>query len=226
MSPGISCRTFCNRLKCYYYKEQESYGKQTQLVINSTLKKYVNSNESIFKIFTKKFTKRSYTGNRIIYASHREFFQRYAASCLVNIANLIRKFSIEKQQIQISYNYKWKIFGIIDCVIPRLNLNVSFSYYDITRTKKDLDFFSLNNYIYNQATNNSNDLLVMSTPTGSFQLIKYQPEAYTIARGFISIAKKNKMKRQGEHCNTCQNKCKGLFYRDLEILELHHGRNS
>jgi hypothetical protein len=86
-------------------------------------------------------------------------------------------------------------------------------------TQKRLDFFELNNYIYNTTKKKSNDLLVVCVPENNFFLIKYEKDNYTIKRGFITSVSKFKFKRSGEHCLSCKNTCKPLIINGLDRLK-------
>jgi hypothetical protein len=119
---------------------------------------------------------------------------------------------------QIFYFYQ-QIKGSIDAEITKKNLSICFSFKNAFDTEKELDFYSLNNYIYNKVHKTTNDCLVMSVPTDSYFLVKYGETDYTMRRGFITSNIKNKSRRQGPYCITCQNDCKPLFINGLDRLE-------
>lgn len=116
------------------------------------------------------------------------------------------------------YDFNYKIKGDIGGRIVSKKLNIQFSYKNNTETQKELDFFELNNYIYNQAKGLDYDCLVMSVPMDSFYLVDYDEKDYTIKRGFLTTVTKNRMKRRGEHCLSCKKRCKPLFINGLDRL--------
>lgn len=219
MPSPVTCRTLSNRLyKCYYLKEKDDYRKSAELLFNRLLGLYsLDTSQSFIKLFSDEFNRRSYTGDRLIYSNDREFFKENCIAWAANIDNFITKFGLTN--ILSSYCYKKKVKGYIHGQTRRNTINVSFSYKKAVPTHKNLDFFGLNNYIYNQVNELDNDCIVMSVPTNSFYLIEYDSSDYTIKRGFIASILKSRSRVRGEHCKECQMTCKSKFINGLERLE-------
>lgn len=219
MSNPIKIETFCKRLhKCYYYKEKDTYVRGAKLVMTRVLREYSKDPESSFlKIFGETFSSRSYTGPWCIYSNDKKAFKQYCIDCAINIDNFLDQESISN--ILDFYEYKHKIRGNIGGVLKNKQLNVFFSFKNASDTQKELDIYSLSNYIYNKVKGATNDCLVMSVPTDSYFKINYKEIDYTITRGFISSIIKTKVRRQGDHCINCKNPCKPEFINGLGRLE-------
>lgn len=218
MPSPITCRTLCDRLyRCYYFKERECYRKSASSLFKKILKLYAQGSDSLISVFTKEFCKRKYTGNRLVYKHDREEFKKYCINCAGNLDSFLHEYALEN--ISSEYCYKQKIRGYIDGQIKEKGLNVSFSYKNAIDTHKDLDFFGLNNYIYNQVHEIDNNCIVMSVPTNSFYLVKYNLSDYTIKRGFFSAIQSSRSKVRGLHCYECENACKSEFINGLERLK-------
>lgn len=219
MPSPVTCRTLCNRLsKCYYFKERDGYRKSAELIFKRLLELYASDpSSSIVKLFCDEFNRRSYTGDRLVYKNDREYFKEHCIRWSSSLDSFISKFDLTN--ILSSYCYKTKIKGYIDGQIKRGTVNVSFSYKNAANTHKDLDFFGLNNYIYNQVHELDNDCIVMSIPTNSFYLIEYDYRDYTIKRGFLTSILQSRSRARGEHCKECQKVCKSEFINGLERLE-------
>lgn len=202
--------------KCSEYKEKEGYVKGVTLLFKKVLKKYSTSEDSFLQVFSSEFSKRSYTGKRFIYSVDREFFRRYCTSCASTLDYFFTYYSVS--HLGDRYEYRSRIKGSIGCRVDEKELNIQFSYKNASETHKDLDFFGINNYIYNQAKGIKNDCLVMSVNEGCFYLIKYDQKDYTMKRGLLAVITKNGLKRRGEHCLNCQNRCKPLFINGLDRL--------
>lgn len=215
---GITCKTFCERLyKCSYYKESNDYVRTSRLLFERILKKYKQSDSTLYELFSNEFTNRSFTGIRSIYSDDRISYKNFCIACIANLNTFFEKF--KPTHILDKYKYRHKIKGKIGCRIK--NYNVQFFFENIEECKKELDFACLNNYIYNQVNNLTNSSLIMSVPTDGFFIVRYNEPDYTIGRGFFGQTKKNKSRRRGDHCKRCIHKCNALFLNGLDRMEAH-----
>lgn len=218
---GITCKKFYNRLAyCYYFKERQTYTKNARLLFNKILNIYAKEEKALIEIFSNEFSNRSYVGKNSVEKVNREEFKTFCLNCAINLDRLFSEYKIISMLDK--YCFKWKVKGYIDCIIKSLNkeYNLSLSFEERKITEKEVDFFCLNNYIYNECKNKTNDLLVMCVPQDLFYLVPYNDKDYTIQRGFLTFSKINKLRRRGEHCNRCFNSCKPRFYNGLERLKL------
>ncbi len=218
-STGITCKTFCDRLyKCYYFKEKESYLKGVRLLFNRIFYKYKTDKKPIIELFAEELSSRSFTGLRRIPASERIEFRSFCTKCAINLSTLFEKYSID--HILDSYCYKWKMKGEISGILhgPK-DYNLLLSYENAGIVQKDLDFATLNNYIYNITNGLANDCLVMSVSTNTFFLVPYEEKDYTIRRGFLMLTKGNKLRIRGEHCLRCSQNCNPTWINGLDRLE-------
>lgn len=216
---GITCKTFCNRMyKCSEYKEREDYVKTSRLLFERVLRKYrTDTSQPLLTLFSDEFSNRSFTGIRAVFSNDYTSYKDFCLSCIINMIKFFEKFNVT--HIMDKYNYKNKIKGYISCRIP--GHNVLFLFQNLEESNKELDFASINNYIYNQVYGLSNSCLVMSVPTDSFFLIKYEELDYTMGRGFFARTKKTKVKRRGAHCKRCKNSCNALYLNGINRLEAH-----
>lgn len=219
-STGITCRKFYNRLRyCYYFKERETYVKSVRLLFNKILTKY-NKDSSLVKIFSDEFSGRTYVGSNSVLSINREQFKVFCLKCIENLDRFMSKYNVE--HIMNHYCYKWKIKGTIHGTIDKgqKTYNVSMSFENRQFTEKSIDFYALNNYLYNECNRTKNDLIVMCVPEDSFYIIPYEDKDYTIQRGFLTYSRGNKLRFRGEHCNRCANSCKPKYYNGLDRLDL------
>lgn len=217
MASPIRCRTFCDRMfKCSEYKEKEEYTKGVALIFGKFLRKYATTDSSFLQLFASEFSSRVYTGVRFIYSDDREMFRQYCVDCAAHLDVFLRTYKVT--HLMDTYQYKSKIKGDIGGRITNKRLNIQFSYKNMTETQKELDFFELNNYIYNEVNNLKHDCLVMSVPENCFFLVNYDEKDYTIRRGFLTAITKHRMKRRGEHCISCQGRCKPTLINGLDRL--------
>jgi hypothetical protein len=218
LSTGITCKTFCDRLyKCYYFKEKESYLKNVGLLFNKVLVEYRLRKAPILTTFAEQLSSRSFTGPRRIEATEREEFRKICTSCAINLSNLFDKYEVT--DILDNYVFKWKIKGSISGILHAAkDYNLQLSYENASLVQKDLDFFSINSYIYNVTHGLKNDTLVMSVPTNTFFLVPYEERDYTIKRGFLTITKGNRLRLRGEHCLQCECKCNPHWINGLDRL--------
>jgi hypothetical protein len=203
--------------KCSEFKEKDDYAKGVSLIFGRFLRKYSEDTDvSFLELFASQFSSRTFTGVRSIYASDREFFKRYCIDCAAHLDSFLHEYEVT--HLMDPYVYEHKIKGDIGGRVPTKQLNIQFSYKNARETQKELDFFELNNYIYNQVHSLDHDCLVMSVPTDSYYLVSYDEKDYTIRRGFVAAITKNRMKRRGEHCLNCQKRCKPTFINGLTRL--------
>ena len=216
---GITCRIFCDRMyKCSEYKEPDDYVKMSRLLFERVLRVYSqDTSRSLLDVFAKEFTNRSFTGIRSVYTEHTISYKKFCIECVTSLNLFFNKYN--PSVIMDKYSYKHKIKGYMGCVFN--NYNVHFTYKNVSETDKDLDFASLNSYIYNQVHGLSNACLVMSVPTNTFFLLDYDEKDYTMGRGFLVQTKKTKLKRRGTHCFRCKNSCKPLYLNGIDRLEAH-----
>lgn len=213
-SPKNIKTTWERATKCTHYIRVNDYLKGAELVLRNTLKKYKNSDKSFLDVFASTISSRSYTGIRKIYTDDKDFFRDYCLSCAININTFLEKENIIN--LLDPFIYQHKVRGIMDGVLPDKHMNLAFSFGGAFETKKDLDFFVFNNYIYNQTHSTNRDCLVMSIPTDSYYVVDYNEKDYTIRRGYLTLMNKSIMKRRGTHCFTCQKDCKPLFINGID----------
>lgn len=217
MSSAITCRTFHNRLsKCYYFKEKILYTHTIRLLFTLILKKYEVGGKSILNLYVKEISKKSFTGSKWVTSKDRTEFKIYCANCVRNLDMFIKRFSPEIRVEE--FIYKDKIKGTVHGNIPHKNINIQFSFENYAVTQKDLDFYVLNNYIYNQVHGTSRNCLIICLSSDSYFLIEYNNADYTIKRGLLKTIINNKLRRRGEHCLQCKNNCKPLFINGLERI--------
>lgn len=216
---GLTFRTFYNRMfKCYYYKDRIGYIKTTTLLFNRILTKYSqDTSKSLLDLFATEFSNNSFTGINAIYSNDVIGYKEYCILCIKHLSEFFDK--NKTSHINDRYNYKYKIKGSIGCRLK--DYNVHFFYKNIKDSEKEIDFAVLNNYIYNQVSNLSNSCLIMSVPTNSFYLVKYNEMDYTMGRGFLVQTKITKLRKQGEHCIGCKHSCKPLFINGQDRLNIH-----
>lgn len=217
-STGVSCRTFYNRLyKCWYYREKESYLKNVKLLFRRILIKFKTRPESIISIFAKEISSCKFTGTRKIQIEDRTEFKDFCSRCAINLSNLFDSFRIDN--ILDNYLYRWKIKGYISGILHEdKDYNLHLSYENAALVQKELNFFSINNHIYNITHELGNDAIVMSVPHNVYFLIPYNKIDYTIRRGLLTITKANKLRLRGEHCLQCSQSCNPTWINGLDRL--------
>lgn len=203
--------------RCYYYQEIDSYTKYLRLLIEKSLKIYTNSDKPLKEIAIDILEHRHYTGRSHILSSDRDSFKKVCIQTINIIQNLINKYHLNV--FNIPFQYKSLVKGKIDTTIPLKEINICFSYENALITQNYLAFYEINNYIYNISTKNSKDCLVISLPSKTSWLIKYNPADYTMNRGYFTINSKSKLRKSGEYCITCRKSCKP-FYIPIDKLEI------
>jgi hypothetical protein len=205
--------------KCYYYAENNTYIKYIDILFNKVLSIYSkDATKSFFSIFSDRFSSYSYTGIKFVYKKDKEEFKNLCTSYANKINSFIETYKLIN--INDSVTYKGKIKCSIGGTIQEKNKNVFFSFKNYQDTQKELDFYLLNNYIYNKIKNLTNDCLVYCVSIDAYFLVKYEDNDYTniTKRGLIKSIKNCKIKSQGEHCVSCRNKCKPMIINGLNRL--------
>lgn len=218
MPSPVRIDTFYKRMcGCYYFNEKDTYIKNTTLLFNGIIKKLSKTNKTFLEIFAESFNSKSYSGKSLIYVEDKVLFKDYCIKCAENLNNFLSLNNISN--ILDYYNYKYKLFGYIDGIIEGNNTTIQFSYKNAIDTQKDVDFYSLNNYIYNAVKNTSYNTIIMSVPTDTYFQVNYDKSDYTIKRGYILKILTSKMRRKGLHCLNCTNQCKPTFINSLIRME-------
>ena len=220
MSSPLTCKSFHDRMcKCYYFKDKNSYVKNATLLFRKVLKKHFqDSTKSFLKVFSETFTYRCYAGDNLIYSNDRKLFKDFCISCAINIKNFLLLNSLIYPQD--NYIFNNKIYGHIDGIIEKDNTTIQFSFKNALETQKDLDFYVLNNYIYNSVKKTNYDTIIMSAPTDSYFKVKFDKTDYTIKRGYLQSIIDSKMRRKGDYCLQCSNQCKPTYINKLDRLEV------
>jgi len=221
MDTGITCLTFYNRMiRCFYYKEKNNYVKIVNHLFKRVFSRIKKTGEDFLLVFTEELNSKCFTGYSSIYHEHKSEMNNYIINCSKNIMMFINKYGI--MNIQDQFNYKFRIKGMIDGIthINNQYYNLHFSYKNLLETQKVLDFYQINNYIYNICNNKDNNCLIMCVPSNYYLIIKYNPEDYTMKRGFISSIENNKTRKRGNYCISCKNMCEPLLVNSLNRLEM------
>ena len=217
MSNALTCRSFCNRLtRCYYFNEKDNYIKYIDIFFNKLLKDFSDTNKSFIELFSDKFNSTSYSGKKFIYANDRQLYKDLCLKCAINIDSFLAKFP--SKNFLDTVNYKDKLKCNVGAVMNNKNINIHFCFRPIQDMQKDLDFYLLNNYIYNMIRDFKNDCLVFNAQSNLYSLIKYEDSDYTIKRGFLKSIITSKIRKQGEHCSNCKETCKAMFINGLDRL--------
>lgn len=204
--------------RCSFYKEKETYIKNTENLFRGILEKYsVDESRSFLEIFADDFSNRSYSGIQSVYASDKEQFKSFCLSCATNLNAFLSAYPLKN--IQENFTYKNILIGKIDGILVAKPHIINFSFKNSIDTQKSIDFYVFNNYIYNVINNTNYDSIIMSVPTNSYFMVKNNDSDYTIRRGWAKSIINNKMRRRGEHCLQCVNECKPLFLNNLDRLE-------
>jgi hypothetical protein len=169
------------------------------------------------QVFSETFTNRCYAGDNLIYSNDRKLFKDFCITCTNNLKNFLLLNSLSYTQD--NYIFNNKIYGYIDGIIEKDNTTIQFSFKNALDTQKDIDFYVLNNYIYNSLKTTSYDTIIMSVPTDSYFKVKFDKTDYTIRRGYLKSVINSKMRRKGDHCLQCSNQCKPTFINKLDRLE-------
>lgn len=180
------------------------------------MKRYRDNDLSLLQAFNEEYKARAFTGIRSIDAKSYITYKTFCVTCLANLDRFFNKFN--PTNIMDTYEYKFKIKGYIHCRISGYNIYLSFA--NMTEALKEVDFASLNSYIYNQVYGLNNQCLLFSVFTDCYYLINTKQSDYTMGRGFFSQTNNHKAKRRGTHCNRCKNSCRAIVVNGLKRLEV------
>jgi hypothetical protein len=213
--------TLYNRMRrCPEFKERENYALLTENIILSALDiKTGPLNETSFlESFTKLFNSRAFTGKRNVVLDDREMFRDFVLKCVDNIIKVVPSMS----RPPVSRPWKNLIPNkLMDIVINGKRHRLQLSGYNSEVTEEKLDFYCINNYIYNRAQEEEMPGLVMSLPDNVFfDISESNFENYTSVHGMITTILKNRSKVQGRHCRNCENSCKPMYIKGLDRLKL------
>ena len=218
MSNALTCRTFCNRLsKCYYYNEKDNYIKYINIFFSKLLKEYSQTNITFMELFTARFNCSSYTGIKFIYSNDRQEYRDLCLKCAINIDKFLDTFTLINMCDAVVYKDKLKCN--IGAIISNKTINIHFCFKSAQEMQKDLDFYLLNNYIYNIVKDLKNDCLIFNAQSDFYTFIKYEEADYTIRRGFLKSIINSTIRKQGEHCSSCKEACKPMFINGLSRLK-------
>lgn len=215
MANAVTCRTFCNRLnKCYYYTEKDNYIKYIDIFFSKLLTEYPTIDMSLLDLFSIRVSSRSYTGIKFVYSKDRKEYRDLCIKCAINIDNFLSKYELTNIMDTVVYKDKIKchIGGIYN------NTNFHFCFKSLQEMQKDIDFYLLNNYIYNISKGYENNCLIFNVQSDAYIQVKYEELDYTIRRGFLKSIINSRIRKQGEYCITCKNACKPMFINGLDRL--------
>lgn len=216
MSNAVTSRTFHNRhSKCYFYNEKNNYIKYIDIFFFKLLKQF-SSDQKFLDCFSSKFNSVKYTGPKFIHFETRQLYKNICIKCAVNMDKFLSSISLEK--IMDTVTYKDKVKCYIGGTIKDKPINVHFCFRPIKEMEKELDFYLLNNYIYNICRGVKNDCLIFNAQDDMYNLVRYEESYYTTKRGFLKSIITNRIRKQGEHCITCKNSCKPIFINGLSRL--------
>jgi hypothetical protein len=217
VSSPITIKSFYERMNgCFYYKERPSYLKNATLLFKRILKLYFNSSKTFLEIFVENFNSRSYSGESSVYQQDRSLFRDFCLKCSANLDSFFKKYPLTNTLE--SFSYKDSLTGYIDGI--NNNDIINFSFLNCNLLQKNIDFYILNNYIYNIVNKKEYNSIIMSVPNNAFFLVNFDKTDYTITRrGFIKSVINSRMRRAGDHCLTCSEQCKPTFINTLNRLE-------
>jgi hypothetical protein len=219
MANAVTSKTFYNRYhKCYFYNESHTYIKYIDILFNKLLDEFATSTKSFLNIFASQFTKAVNSGVKFIYKADRAQYSDMCINYATNIDKFFKKFNLININDEVVY--KDKIRCYINGKIKDKNINVYFCFRKLQEMQKDLDFYLVNNYIYNQIKGLKNDCLIFNVQSDVYYLIKAKDADYTtlMRKGFIKSIISSRIKRQGEHCLLCKEQCKPMLINKLDRL--------
>jgi hypothetical protein len=217
MANAITCNTFCNRLnKCFYYLEKDNYIKYINIFFNKLLIKFADANVSFINLFSSKLSSSSYTGSKFVYSNDREEYKTLCIQCAININKFLTKYPLTN--ILDTVKYKDKIKCSIGGIVQDRPINVHFCFRSLQEMQKDIDNYTLTNYIYNITKGLSNDCLIFNVQSDMYMYIKNKDLYYNIRRGYLKSIINSRNRKQGEYCLTCKNSCKPKFINKLNRL--------
>jgi hypothetical protein len=146
----------------------------------------------------------------------KELFEDICLDCASNLTSFFRMYN--PTDLLDEYVYRSRVKGYIGCKISKdREFNVDFSMYNSKDTFYQLYHHRFNNWLYNEVTGNTNDMLVYIIPSNKYYLLPYSVEDYTIERGFLMGNINKKVRRPGHQCLTCKVKhCMPRLINNLE----------
>jgi hypothetical protein len=204
---------------CAFYKERENFVLITTGIITATLSRITdNSVSNLLSMFEKVFNSRAFTGRRSILKIDRDEFKAFNLKCLNTIVKILP--SLHHIALRKTLrNLKTAPVSLIDIKGKTYTLQVSC--YNWLITEGRLDFYVLNNYIYNRASGTDYPGLVLSLPDETFfDITDSNTETYTNIRGLATRLLRTRSRVQGQWCHTCENSCKPKYIKGLERLML------
>jgi len=150
--------TYYNRVyRCSKYSETVNYVWIAERIFLRALKGLTDhSMVSILGAIKAARENFTFTGKRIIYLDDRKKFNKYFNRCLLSFQSVFSNYSIVSAFKSYTYN---NITGHVDLIITLdKTYNVMFSFYGQYETTKILDFYVVNNYLYNMANKSTNNL--------------------------------------------------------------------
>ncbi len=216
MSTPITCRGLYNRSRCNFFSEEDTYLVHIGHLLDKAVKEYKITHGLFSEIVFQLKKKKVYTGTQHVYNDQKKLYSNVLYACEQNIDRLLPNIT----NLLDTYKYKNLVSGYIIGQINKIKTyNLHFSYKNATDTQKELDFFVLNNYIYNTVKKTINDCLVLSVPTDSYFIVNYDEKDYTIVKNYLNSLHDNQIRKRGEWCLRCRNNCKPTFINGYNRLE-------
>lgn len=219
MANAVTSKTFHMRhTRCYFYNETNTYIKYIDILFDKIIMELGKGTKSLLSIFSDRFSNNKYSGVKFIYKGDRKTYSDMCIKYVTNIDTFFKKFKLINIYDKVVYKDKIKCF--IHGTIENKNINVYFNFRTLEEMQKDLDFYVLNNYIYNQIRDIENDCLVFNVQSDVYYLIKSKDVDYTtlIRKGFAKSIISSRIRRQGDHCKTCKGQCKPKLINKLDRL--------
>jgi len=210
--------TLYNRMRrCTFLKERETYASTTEKLIETVLRStssYTSSN--LITEFQRVFNSRAFTGNRNVLHLDRTEFRSFNLKCLNTLIKISSRITLPLHQ------RVWKNIKTAPMMLVSINdyvFTLQISAYNWAVTEEKLDFYCLNNYIYNRSSELRYPGLVLSLPEETyFDISSCNTEDYTTIRGLTTTILKNRTRIQGKHCQNCKNQCKPKVINGLDRL--------
>ena len=217
----IKTSTFCQRkFGCYFFKENINYVKRSELLNKKIIVQYQQYSETgeLFS-FSNAIVKLINNWSRHDQSIIDDGVDEWNVNCATNLSQFFKNHKVEN--LLDKYVWRARLYGDIvgQANINNKVYNIDFSYHNSYNTFYEGYYYAFNFYLYNQVKDLNHDGLVYIIPENKFYHIKYDPNAYTISRGLLSINIKSKMLRPGHHCLRCSVKgCKPRLINDERML--------
>jgi len=217
----ITSTTFAERLyNCSSFKEEKNYGKLITKITMDVISENINSGQnindiSIFALLFEKFSKSK--SLRSVMKNDKEFVQDRLIKYAEHLSLLLHRFNINSDLN--TYVYRNKIKGEIFGTTQKGKdiFNIDISYRSPTDTFYHLYFYKLNFFLYNQAHGLENDGLVYIISNDTMYHVKFEPDDYTINKGFLDYNIKNRTVRPSHQCLYCSQKnCKPRLITNID----------